>query len=282
MDLNLVKTFVKLAQTGSFTQAAKALGQPKSRVSRAISRLENQLAVQLVRRTTRQTSLTPEGEKFFLATSKIIDELEEEIDNVLDSGSEISGVIRITAPEDLAQAFLPGVLSEFTQKYPKVQIQTVITSEYVDLIKNNIDLAFRIGKLKDSNFIQKRLSDVKMILVASPDYIKKWGRPKIIKDLELHNFLPFHHWQKSPELAELNVKPKLVGDSFVLLVNMALQGSGITMLPDFYATKYLESGELLHILPKWEGSPNHLNLLYPTKKTSARVRLLIEMVSQRS
>ena len=279
MDLNLVKTFVKLAETGSFTQAAKSLGQPKSRVSRAISRLEEELAVQLVRRTTRQTSLTSEGEIFFRATGRIIHELEEEIDSALDMGSDISGIIKITAPEDLAQTYLPTLISKYTKNYPKVQIQTIITSEYVDLIKNNVDLAFRIGKLKDSNLIQKKVGNVKMILAASPKYIKKWGAPKRIKDLENHHFMPFHHWDKFPELYELNSRPNIVGDSFVLLVNLALADAGITMLPDFYAKQYLEDNKLVRVVPSWEGPPNDLNLLYPTRKTSARVRLMIDMVS---
>lgn len=279
MDLNLVKTFVKLAETGSFTQAAKSLGQPKSRVSRAIGRLEEELSVQLVRRTTRQTSLTSEGEAFFHATGRIIHELEEEINSALDMGSDISGVIKITAPEDLAQAYLPSLISTYTKSYPKVQIKTIITSDYVDLIKNNVDLAFRIGKLKDSNLIQKKIGSVKMILAASPKYIKKWGTPKKIRDLEKHHFLPFHHWDKFPELYDLNISPNIVGDSFVLLVNLSLADAGITMLPDFYAKQYLDDHQLVQVLPSWEGPPNDLNLLYPTRKTSARVRLMIDMVS---
>lgn len=279
MDLNLVKTFVKLAQTGSFTQAAKALGQPKSRVSRAISRLERELSTQLVRRTTRQTSLTDEGEKFFQATHRIISNLEQEIDSVLESGDELSGTIRITAPEDLAQAYLPSLLARYAREHPRVDIQTMITNEYVDLVKHNVDLAFRIGILKDSNLIQKKLQKVSLILVATPEYLKTWGTPQRLEDLVDHVFLPFHTWKQIPELVKLELEPKMMGDSFVFLVNMALQHIGITMLPDFYAKTYIQKGELVHLISSFEGNPNQLNLLYPTRKTSARVRSLIKMVS---
>ncbi|WP_372655926.1 LysR family transcriptional regulator, partial [Halobacteriovorax sp.] len=113
MDLNLLKTFAKVSELGSFTKAAEALKQPKSRVSRAISRLEKELEIGLIRRTTRQISLTSEGKEFYQKIQKLIDKLEEEVEHISDSKKEISGVLRITAPEDLGQSTLLDIIAKY-------------------------------------------------------------------------------------------------------------------------------------------------------------------------
>lgn len=280
MDLNLIKTFIKVAQLGSFTKAAQTLDQPKSRVSRAISKLEDEMMVQLVRRTTRQSALTHEGEKFYAATKDLIQELDYQVSNAASNEEVLQGDIMISAPEDMSTCLLPKLINEFQKLYPKVHMRVQITNQYVDLIKENIDIAFRIGKLKDSNLIQKKLRDVRLIMVASPDYLKFRERPKVLNDLKNHNFIPFHLYASKDEFKALDIKYNLISDSFQLSLSMALHSYGVTMLPDFFAQKYIDEGKLIHTLDIWQGDRSQMQIIYsPTKKIPLHIREFIDFAS---
>lgn len=282
IDLNLIRTFIAVAQLGSFTKAANALGQPKSRVSRAITKLESDLRAQLVRRTTRQSALTSAGEKFYKSTKKLIEDIDYQVSIVNSSEQEISGTLKITAPDDMSNSILPPLISQFQIKYPKVQIQIHITNHFVDLIKENIDIAFRIGNLKDSNLIQKKLMSVQLIMVASPHYLKSRIRPIQIKDLEKHNFIPFHLYSTRDIFKKLNLYPSIISDSFQFSLAMALEGNAITMLPDFFAKKYLEEKKLERIIPSWSGDLSGMQLVYsPTKQLAPQVRSFIDFTAMK-
>lgn len=280
-DLNLIKTFVTLADTGSFTQAALILKQPKSRVSRSIAKLEKELNTQLVRRTTRQTVLTSNGENFYKSTKQLISDLGYQISIAGESDKEISGSIRITAPEDMSNSILPSLIKQFQNKYPKVQIQIHITNHFVDLVKENMDIAFRIGNLKDSNLIQKKLIPVQLIMVASPQYLKSRAKPTLLKDLKEHSFIPFHLYTDKEEFKNLDLKPCLISDSFQLSLAMALEANGITMLPDFFAKKYLDNNRLERVIGSWAGTPSVMQLVYsPTKQLPPQVRAFIDFTAE--
>ena len=172
MDYNLLKTFSKVAELGSFTQAAKVLNHPKSRVSRAISRLENELDVQLIRRTTRKTTLTSSGQEFFHNIHPLLNSINNEITKVSNQQHEMSGTIRITTSQDIGQALVSKVISLYNSKYPNVQFDTIITNDFLDLVKENIDIAIRAGKLKDSTLIQKKFISTHFIIVCSKKYLE--------------------------------------------------------------------------------------------------------------
>ena len=285
MDYNLLKTYSKVAELGSFTKAALELKQPKSRVSRAISRLEAELGVQLLRRTTRQTSLTTDGQQFFQKIKPLLNQLKEEINYLSSHQNEVTGVLRITAPEDMGETLVTEMISQFSKLYPKVEVQIIITNEFLDLTKQNIDLAFRVGKLNDSNLIQKKLANVQLILVASPQYLKNNGEPKELKNLEEHRFLSFKDFDKRVLVGKLpkgiNLKPSLRSDSFSILLRTALCGGGITALPDFYCKKFIKNGELVKLFPKWNPDKDTIHMLYPpTKNLPLKVRKFIDIANQ--
>ena len=196
IDYNLLKTFFNVIQTGSFTKAAVFLNQPKSRVSRAISRLENQLGVELIRRTTRRISATSIGKEFYQNISPILNTLNKELIKVSNYQKEMTGMLRITAPQDIAQTLLAKIISSFITKYPNIQIQSLITNDLLDLTKENIDLSFRAGKLKDSNLIQKKLMNVNFIFVSSKNYIEKNGYPIRLSELNKFKFLSFKNMEQ--------------------------------------------------------------------------------------
>ncbi|WP_127716851.1 LysR family transcriptional regulator [Halobacteriovorax sp. HLS] len=282
-NLNLLKIFCKVSELGSFTKAAKALNMPKSRVSRAIASLELELGTQLIRRTTRQTSLTSAGEEFFISISPLLIRLDQEIQHISEATNEIKGVIRITAPEDMSQTILSDMISKYIEAYPKVEIQSIITNQYLDLAKENIDLALRVGTLKDSNLIQNKLTDVGLILVASNKYLKKYGCPNSLSELEGHRFLSFRdiHTIANSEFMLDSFKTVITSDSFSMLLRLALDGQGISILPDYYCKSYLESGMLTHILPKWKGKKSPVHIVYsPTKNLPQKVRKFIEIAKE--
>ena len=283
MDLNLLKTFSKVSELGSFTKAAEFLKQPKSRVSRAISRLEEEVGIELIRRTTRRIALTTEGREFYLKIREQIIQLEQEIELINDTKEEISGVLRITAPEDLGQSILLDIIAKYNDLYPNVEVQTILTGDFLDLTKNNIDLAFRVGKLKDSNLIQRSFKDVHFIAIASREYVQSFGIPECLEDLKEHKLLTFRDFDfntlEENSSKPVNLKYQINTSSIPMLLSMALNGSGITIVPSFYCEEHVRTGKLIHIFPKWEGPKHTIKVLHtPTGNLSKRTRAFLDLV----
>ncbi|MFK7827120.1 MAG: LysR family transcriptional regulator [Oligoflexales bacterium] len=279
MDYNLLKIFIKVAELGSFTKAAKILNQPKSRVSRAITKLEAELEVELIRRTTRKTSLTDNGKEFFHSISPLLEALNSELAKVSSKQEEMSGVIRITASQDIGQTLVAQAISIFNAKYPLVQFQTFITNDFLDLTKENIDIAFRAGKLKDSSLIQKKILSVNFVIVCSPIYIEKYGSISSTNDLLNHKFLSFRKMEQIFFDQSLHIRPLMVSDSIPMLLNMTLNHEGISALPDYFCKEHLERKELIKLIPSWKSKTENIHILYPpSKNISRKVRAFIELV----
>lgn len=282
-----LEAFLKVVEWGSFTQAAQHLKAPKSRVSRAVARLEDELGVQLLRRTTRQTRPTEAGLQLFQKTHTLLGQLQQELENVSTSACEVSGSLRIAAPEDFGEKVLGPLLPRFVAQYPEMCFELRFSNHYSHLIAEDIDVAFRIGTLEDSNLIQRRLSDVEVILVASPDYLQRHGRPTALNELgPAHKLLSFysdnpqaprHFAQLIPELQAMKVQFQV--NHFGLLVQWALQGQGLATVPDFYVQQELKRGELVRILPDQSFMRRPLHLLYPPMpQMPLRIRRFIDFV----
>ena len=281
LDYNLLKTFAKVSELGSFTKAAKVLNQPKSRVSRAIARLEEEVGVELIRRTTRRTSLTNVGQELYEGITPHLNGIRDELIRVGEKQEEMVGTIRITTADSFAQYILPQIICEYNSKYPKVKVEVVITNQYLDLVEENIDLAFRAGKLQSSSLIQKKFMATSFILVCSRAYINKYSSPSSIEDLKNHRFLSFKPIEKTFIDRGINLEASVTTDSFPMLLKMALEGSGITILPNFLCEKHLVSNELVRVIPSWEiQSSNHHILYPPTKNLSKKVREFINLSRQ--
>lgn len=281
LDYNLLKIFSKVSELGSFTKAAKALNQPKSRVSRAISRLESELGVELIRRTTRRSSLTIAGEEFYQNVVEHLRGIENELVRISDTQDEMQGTIRVTTSDSFAQYFLAQIISKFSLKYPKVKFDMVITNDYVDLIKENIDIAFRAGKLKDSTLIQKKFTPTSFVLVCSQKYLEASPSLCSLNELENHRFLSFSLLEKVFMSEGVSINPILRTDSLPMLLGMAINGDGITVLPDIYCQKQMESKELVRVLPTWKSKSEHVHILYPpTKNQAKRVKEFIKFAKE--
>jgi len=280
MDYNLLKTFSKVAELGSFTKAAKVLNQPKSRVSRAIARLENELNIQLIRRTTRKTSLTNSGQELYQNIYPLLLGINNELVKVSDQQQEMSGVIRLTGAQDMGQTLLPQIISAFNIKHPNVQFEILITNEFLDLTKENIDIAFRAGKMQDSGLIQKKIISAHFNIFCSQKYLEKYGRPSTPKDLMNHKFLSFKELEKELFHKDIQIKPFVTSDSIPMLISMALNHEGITILPDFSCKEYLDAKTLVKIIPSWQGKTGGIHILYPpSKNISQKVKAFIKIAN---
>jgi len=278
MDYNLLKTFSKVSELGSFTKAAKVLNQSKSRVSRAIARLESELGVELVRRTTRKTSLTSVGQEFYEKITPHLNEINNELIRVSDKQEEMVGTIRITTADSFAQNTVAQLISEYSSKYPKVKFDMIITNEYVDLVKENIDLAIRAGELKDSTLIQKKFMPTSFILVCSTQYSKKYSLPNTLEELENHKYLSFKPLESIFNKKGIHLNKTLTTGSLPMLLKMALSGDGITVLPDFLCQKYILSKELIRVVPSWKSKSENVHFVYPpTKNLPKRVKAFIDL-----
>jgi DNA-binding transcriptional LysR family regulator len=278
LDYNLLKTFSKVSELGSFTMAAHVLKQPKSRVSRSISRLENELGVELIRRTTRRISLTSAGSELFNNIAIHLRGIENELIKISDGKDKMSGTIRITTSDSIAQYVLSEVVSRYNLKFPDVKLEMIVTNDYMDLVKENIDLAFRAGKLKDSVLIQKKFIATSFVLVCSKKFKQKYSLPTSLEKLRDYNFLSFIPLENSFAQQGIEVNSILATDSLPMLLKMALDGAGITILPSFLCQKYIDSKKLLRVLPSWEARKENIHIVYPpTKNLPKRVKTFIQL-----
>src|SRR6266550_2201038 len=257
MDLNRVAVFVRVVETSSFTAAARTLGLRKSSVSRGVSRLEDELGVRLLDRTTRKLTLTDAGRAYFDRVREGLSFVNDATADVQEMGQEPQGTVRITAVPVFAENFLAEILARFVRRYPKIKIELVLTSRSIDLIEAGIDIAVRAGLLKDSSLVAKKLVTTDLQLFASPSYLRRRGTPKTVRDLASHDCLLYRP-EAGKSLWRLNgpngddsveVTGPLAADDLSFLERAAVAGAGIAMLPVLNIRPKLDQGRLVRVLP---------------------------------
>lgn len=289
LDLNQIRTFVRLVQAGSFTKAAEVLRQPKSRVSRRLASLEKELGVQLIYRTTRQFRLTEMGGIYYERARGLIEGLESLSTEISDTTAEVSGVIKITASDDMGVKHLPGILDEFSKQYSQVRFELFLTQSYVDLVKESVDVAIRIGTLKDSSLRVRKVGSVKNIFIATPGFLERYRN---WEDLSQFNTLPFVGMPAAARLEvyrgsegrKLTLKPNLLfmSNNPAMLVELALLGKGVAFVPEFLCGDYLRSGRLLHIYKNLRGQEVPVSIVTPEQKeVSLKIKKFIEFAARR-
>jgi len=282
------ETFSAVVENGSFTAAADALGISKPVVSKQISQLEQHLGVQLLQRTTRSLRLTDAGEVFTRYSHKIMAEAREAEQAVLPLQHEPQGRLRISAPESLAMSLLPEMLMDFQQKFPKIELDIRISGRLVDLVEEGIDVAIRVGKLDDSSMMARRLMPCSFHACASPEYLKKHGKPKHPSELKEHNCLIYSqaphpdNWLFKDEQGKnfsIKVNGNLRSDTGNILMNAALQDKGIFIAPTYMVAKTLEEGRLETILDQYTLTTTGLYAVYPySKLVSTKVRAFVDFM----
>lgn len=287
MNLNEIAIFVKIVETGSFIGASLALEMPKSTVSSKLSSLEKRLGVTLIRRTTRKLHVTEAGKTYYDQCLKAIDQIMAAEEQVTESQASPRGLLRITAPVELGEVILPSIICEFSRKYPKVDLELILTDKTVDLVAEGIDIGIRAGELKDSSLIAKKLGSVYFATFASPKYLKTHGAPKTPKDLENHNCILYNpqgsgEWKLlgAKEERAIGLKKHIVINDFNLIKSLSIMGVGVALLPTFLCADEVKSGKLIRILGNWKSNIRPVHFVYPAQKfVTPKLRAFIEVAN---
>lgn len=294
LDLNQVSVFVRVMETGSFTAAARTLGLPKSSVSRRVTALEQALRVRLLQRGTRKLVLTEAGRLYFDRARAALAGLADANTTVTDMSQEIAGPIRFTTGGDNTGLFA-SLIAEFLGRYPKVQLDVVVTPRRVDLVTEGFDLALRAGPLIDSSLVVRRLGRSDHGLFASAAYLRKAGKPQRVNDLTRHRFVMFgelpereHLRLTGPQGDELvKVQGPLVVHEMSFATDAIAAGVGIGLVPEAYLGWVKKGGrsagrELVRVLPDHRVTGSELSLVSPpTAYEPARVGLLRDFLAER-
>ena len=281
--------FVAIVESGSFSRAAERLGQANSAISRAIKKLESKLGVNLLNRTTRQLSLTEEGERYFRRIQGVLQEMAAAETEVMEAKLTPRGVLRIDAATPVMLHFVMPMIKPFRERYPEITLSLVSSETFINLIERKVDVAIRVGKLTDSSLRARPIFTSYRKLIASPDYLARYGIPETAEDLKKHTCLGF------TEPASLNTWPVAAHDgqlyeidcdissnSGETLKHLCLNGNGIASLSDFMIAKELESGELVEVLAskRLPVETPFSAVYYSDRAVSTRIRAFIDFVSE--
>jgi DNA-binding transcriptional LysR family regulator len=246
---------------------------PTSSASRAVSRLEEDLGVRLLNRTTRKLSLTDEGRRFFQRMQAVMAETEEATQEAAGFAREPRGLVRVTAPLDLGVQALPAIVRRIVERYPGIVIELALTSRRIDLVEEGIDLAIRGGVLPDSSLVSRRIALTDLGIFAAPAYLQRRGRPRAFADLARHDCLTFGGrrgklpWRLTGPHGEetVIVSGPVVCDDMLFLREVVLAGMGLTLLPVQSVTADVKAGRLVRVLPRYGLAGGGLYLLWPSR-----------------
>ena len=284
-----ISEFVYVAEYESFTRAAKELGVSTAQVSRQISALEKRLNIKLLYRTTRKVSLTEEGRVFYQHCRGVLDGLDAAEQAVSNLQSKPQGRIKLTAPVTYGEQQLLPLVNNFMVQYSDIEVTAFLSNQKIDLIDGGYDLAIRIGKLSDSTMMAKKLSHRTNFVCAAPDYLKKYGIPHSLTELNQHNCLlgtrDYWHFIEDGKNADKEKNLRVFGsvqyNSGHSLVDAALKGLGIVQLPDYYVQKHLASGALVSVLDKYREPEESIWAVYPhNRHLSPKIRLLVDYLAE--
>jgi len=288
MDLDGIEVFVKVTQAGSFSRAAKLLGMPNSTVSAKVSALEKRLGMTLLQRTTRRLRPTEAGEAYYRRAVHALEELQAAENELGARRVEPKGLLSLTAPVEIGHSLLPALVHTFLQKYPQMEVDSVVTNRVLDLVVDGIDLAIRAGPLKDSSLIAKRFDLGYFGLWASPDYLTKNAAPRHPKELAQHKCLRFSRFKKEGfrltngrENVHVSISGAAIADDFETLRSLAVLGAGIAFLPSFLCAEETKQDKLVRVLPQWRGDRVSISLVYPAQRfVPAKVRAFVAVAEE--
>lgn len=296
--LNEIQIFVAIVERGSFIAASNHLKVPKTTVSRKIEELEARLGVRLLQRTTRKMSLTEAGQAYYEHCERILAEIDEAERAVGQLAEVPRGNLRVSAPFSIGSRFLGRLLPEFLSRYPDVRVNLILSNVQEDLVEGNFDLAVRAGRLADSSHASRTLGLLRSRIVASVGYAKEKGLPASPADLAQHRTLALiprderngrYCWaleevcegRKKPQALETQINPVMICNDPDPIVAAAIGGEGLCFVPDLFIAEPMRQGQLLHVMPEWEGVSVPVSAVYPTRRgLSPKVRVFIDFLSE--
>jgi DNA-binding transcriptional LysR family regulator len=284
-----MRALVAVVDAGSFVGAADATGISKAAMSRQVAELEARLGVRLLHRTTRRLSLTGEGEVFCARARELLDALEEVESEVTARSGQAVGTLKVTAPVSFGLLHLAPLWPGFMAKHPQVRLEVMLADRFVDLVEEGLDLAVRIARLENSSLVSRKLASTRLILCASPRYLRKHGRPRHPADLAQHAVIAYSllsvgdDWQfTGPEgVVQVRVQPRMRTNSGDTCRAAALGHEGIVLEPSFIVADDIAAGRLVHLLPQYRSLEMGIYAVYPSRKFVApKVRALIDYLAE--
>jgi len=283
-------TFVTVVESGSFSRAAERLQQANSVVSRTVKKLESKLGVTLLNRTTRQISLTQEGENYFRQVQKVLSDMAAAENALLESRQRPQGLLRVDAATPVVLHLLTPLVAEFRERYPEMSLSLVSSENFINLIERKVDIAIRVGELTDSTLKARKLMASYRRILASPAYLAQYGAPKTVADLEHHccigfNDLPnLNRWPLTcADGRQLEIVPGLTTNSGETQRHLCLHGNGIACLSDFMSDEDVKRGNLVPLLVG-DTLPLEMPInavYYSDSAVSNRLRSFIDFISER-
>jgi DNA-binding transcriptional LysR family regulator len=289
IEMDDLRSFVEVVESGGFNRAARHLGLSKSIVSRRIARMEAELGTRLLARTTRGISPTEAGLDFKARSEKILAEFDEAREAVAHRGGEVVGRLRLSAPLSFGVRHVAPVLAQMARRHKRLELDVSYSDRIVDLIGERFDAAIRIGALKDSSLVARRLAPVRAVVVASPAYLARHGRPAVPGDLAAHECLLYTgrtvaEWQFRVGKRLVSVRPegRLRSDSGEAMLQWAIAGLGIAVVPSFLVTDSIDSGALEPLLLDYPAPEFGIFVVRPPgAHLPGKVRVLIDALVER-
>lgn len=278
MDLNAALILVRIVDKGSFTAAAQELGMTKAMVSRRIAELERRLGVRLLYRSTRQLTLTEEGEQYYQRCSKAVDALTEAELMLSARQQEVTGTLKLAVPIETGQLVVGRMVAKFLQRYPAMQVELELTNRILDPISEGLDAVVRVGDMSNSNLAARRLWSTERLLCASPDYLARSPAIARPEDLLRHERVAVSsgflasHWCFERDGREVLVDPpsRFRVNNITCAREAAKAGLGVASLPAMLCLEELERDELVSLLPEWQQPRVPIYLLFPERRLMPR------------
>jgi DNA-binding transcriptional LysR family regulator len=287
-DLNL---FLRVLDLGSISAAARSLDLSVAVASQRLKRLEGSLGVRLLHRTTRQLRPTPEGIALAEQGRSLVEELEAVTSNLSDTAKGVSGTLRVTLPATFGRQYISPLLPEFMRRHPRLRLHIDLSDQMRDLVGDGLDLAIRIGALKDSDLVATRLASNRRVLCASPEYLRRHGTPKKPEDLAKHECLLMAVSRDASDVWNLQapdgkqiavrVQSRLKSNQGEVIRDAALGGLGISLHSTWHVCEDLRAGRLKQVLPDYQLPESGIYAVMPERRfVLPRVRTFVEFLAQ--
>ncbi|CAI9121406.1 LysR family transcriptional regulator [Brytella acorum] len=282
--IDVLRIFVRVVETRSFTRAADSLQMPRSTVSSAIQTLEARMGTRLLARTTRSVSPTPNGSIFHTHCLRLIADMDEAERLFLDEASHVTGLVRVDLPGRIGRLIVCPALPEFLERHPDIEVELGMSDRVVNLVENAIDCVLRVGPLEDSSLVVRKLGELTLINVASPAYLARHGMPRSPNDLPEHVAVRYAspstgriedwEWMDGDTPRRVLMRGRVTVNSAEALIACAIAGLGLIQIPAYDVRDQLQAGTLVEVLGAWRSEALPISLLYPHRQhLSRRVRL---------
>ena len=282
--------FLRVVEAGSITKAAEQMNIAKSAVSKRLALLEHKLGIKLINRTTRKSSITEAGQRYYQRSKLIIDEVEELNSQTSSSKRALEGTLNIAVPLSFGLSHLAPALDLFLQQHTDLKLNINFSDQKIDIVEQGVDLAFRIGQLDNSTMQARKIAPIKHVLCASPEYLKVHGEPQTPNDLKQHKLLKYGGTDQSglkflsddKKEQLVHIEPHFIANNGDFLKSLAESHHGITYLPTFIVWQSLATQTLVPVLQDYQIQTMHAYAVYPANRhLPLKVRSLIDFLVER-